>query len=228
MKMSIAQKIIEHNFLALGEQVTQIDQFEEAIIVSSNNRNWRVEPLQSFRHFTKSDGYDLYNISQVILINSQAQPHGVAILPDNSLYYLNKDNEFRAFYKEVFTFIKPIELSALLTRYQGSGGKNHQNLILIKEELFDHLREEQIDAISDFIELQINKSSDKTLKMDFCSFFINRKPPDNIFRISINRWQLEDDILGNLMWSVQTIASQLDSLRYSRHSISRHNAIAHP
>jgi hypothetical protein len=218
MTRSIAQRIIARYFLPLGKEITQIEQHGEATMVSSNNQQWRVETWNNWYHSTKSKGYNLYNISQVILVDSQVRPHGVALLPDSSLYYLNNDSEFRAFFKQVFKFIEPIELATLLTRYQGKEAcvKKHQNLILSKKDLFDHLKEEQISAIPEFTQFQVSKSAYDTLTLDFCSFFINRKPPDNIFRIGINRWRLEGDSQGNLKWSVRTVANELDSLFYSR------------
>jgi hypothetical protein len=219
MDENIARHIIERYFLGAHGTITQIElELQGSIaLVFVDSEEWLVSQISPFQYCVKSDAYNLYEVDARNIPTSVLRPDGVAVLSNGQLFRLKLEEEFQAFWQQVWEKVTPIELAELLSRYQGSGKnlERHQNLVFELKDLLGLLKKEQIDAIDNLIPFKISQTNFQIFCLEFCTFYIARTSPDNCYRVSINRWQVNQDKPGQLSWTIQLIAHEMDSPRYS-------------
>lgn len=216
MFAQIARQIVERYYLEPGETVVRVSPRGPAVIVATDRWQWRVGLFDGWPEVVKSDGYALYEVRRHIAVRPPPRPDGVALLPDGRMFHLRADDEFRAFFRRVRELICPLELAALLSRYQGKGPhlERHQNLIVRQEDLTSLLPVDRIETIADFTVFH-SVTNKGVWRLDFCTCFIAQEPPDNIYRVGLNRWHVVAGIQGELQWAVRLLARGLDSPRYA-------------
>jgi hypothetical protein len=211
-----SQEIIQRFFLKPGDTITQIQTSNHGVIVKAEDW-WQIETVTNWFNFTKSDEYKLYEITLYIFSDPPPIPHGVALLPNGSLYYLNQENEFRQFFRQFAHQLPVAELAGLLSRYQGNQampGARH-SLILQVTDLEKILESDQIATIPDLVSLH-SFQIDETCWLKFCTYCLVAEPPQYTYHINVHYWQVKSNHQGELEWSVRVIAHSLDSLWYSR------------
>ena len=206
----LARQIIQDHLLQADESIQGVVERGEAVLVTSEQRQWRFEEMEALPAVSQLGSFPLYEVRPHILGDPPPSPNGFSITPDGQILHLNQKSDFRRFYEQHADELTPIELAALVTRYH-SDEPYHQNLILQVSDLDSWMEPAQIEALEGLHPL----ADQQELPLDFCAFFIRKSPKDRIFRIGIDRWWIETDTEGNLIWTQQPLARELDSPRYS-------------
>lgn len=217
MLAETAPKVIDRYFLRSDEAIIQASQRGGAVIVASDQRRWQVELFAGDRHLRPGDRFEIVEVRPFIFADPPPRLHGVALLPDGSMFHLNDNGEFKAFWACVHPLLQPLELAALLARYQGKGPsfEQHQNLIVALDDLVGLLEPQQAKAVPELIGVQSSTTAEGVSAVEFCTFYIAQEPADNVFRVGLNRWRVETGAHGQLDWTSGPIARGLDSPRYS-------------
>lgn len=217
MLADTAREIVARYFLGPGETVTGVDTRGQAALVSAGGAQWQVAPVERLPGASKSRGYALYEIRPNVAVTPPPRPDGVAVLPDGMTCFLGDAEGCRAFWQRSCLWMPPGELAALLARYAGDGPTlaRHQTLIVTRGDIAKVLAEEQIDALAEYTDLQSRESEDGGGRLDFCTYYLDQKPPDYAFCVGLNRWRAEWGAECGLRLSVHSIAEGLDSPAYS-------------
>ncbi len=137
---------------------------------------------------------------------------GFAVLPAGEVFRLRDAGAFLAFWAAVELERDPLALAQFLALYQGTGDAfdRPQNVAATTGDFRGALSPETAEAVPGFSELTLGEDG-RTLA--FCTFFISPEPPDGVFRIGLNRWDVS--WVGGLRhWEARPLARGLPSPRY--------------
>lgn len=209
---TIARKIIESYFLRRGQAIDALRQQEADVIVSAGALSWQVRPVARDGYFVKSEGYAFYQVTPTIVADPPPRPDGFALTPGGEIYHLNDARAFKAFFSWARPLLNPVELAALLSRYQATGP--HQNLILRREDVVPTITDEQLDGIAGFT-LPRSEKEDDLWSMEFCTFSLAPEPPDRRFRISMLLWTVRVFADNRIEWHTRRLVRGLASPIYT-------------
>lgn len=211
MTLKDAIDIITALFLKPGDTITRAQMAKDRAIVSAAFAWWvfKVEPDNGLGF--SLDGYELFLVRPGE--NHHVVVHGVARLPDGTMFDLKDAAQFRSFYEAARSKIAPTDVAMLLLRYQGDHKPStYVGLIVTLDDLKKQLTPEQVRSVPELIPFQVSQSDNGHTALEFCTFAQDSLSRFTLGPVRIARWRVEEDPDKGLTWSFRTIADALPAL----------------
>lgn len=207
----LGRAAVSEYLLEAGEQITGARMEGQSLLVSTGDSTWRFHRVEKGRYFAPQM-YQLFEARPNVRVEPPAPAQGFATV-GNRLFHLNSETEFGAFLNALDTVPQGVELAELLTLYHGEG--RPQVVVRNSDDVLHLLNEEQLDELNEFTALTQSETASGKRLLDFCSYYLEPKPPQGVYHVGMVRWRVEINEEARLSWSKRTIAEGLESHKYS-------------
>lgn len=203
---------IAARYLFTPDTRVTVTPIREGVIVEAGGRGWWVSHLAGGLPPSKGDAYELFDVRPAVAADPPPPPRGFAQVSDGTLYNLKDEAQFERFFQAMHSNIQPLELAALLSRYQG--GKHTQRLLDSPATLQQIIYPEDFAMLGELVEPRVERGPDGYL-LRFASYYFLPEPPDRVYRTNFDRWRVEAGQDGSLDWYSEPLAWALNSPIYS-------------
>lgn len=211
LNANTAREAVQRFLLQQGQVVQHVRQADNGFVVESDDW-WRVEPIDTWRNFAKSDFYDLFEVRLYIVADPPPAPHGFGVpRGTDGLFHLNEPGQFRAFFSAVTGRFADVEIAGLLTRYADSAESGLQTLILGDDDLRNVLYPEHLEMLSDKIGFHAVDLPGDGLELGFSSYYLMSADEGLAQRVALNRWHAQVSGGKQLTWEVEPLVLGMPS-----------------